>query len=108
VADGIAADPIAATISNAGSVVVEGYRVYQPTDGTIDSVEGQVASDVANFSTSTIASQLGVSGNALFQVQPGAEIINPNGNPDAGEQLGPVEPSDSSGPAGQSHHPRLG
>ncbi len=80
VADGIAADPIAATISNAGSVVVEGYRVYQPTDGTIDSVEGQVASDVANFSTSTIASQLGVSGNALFQVQPGAEIINPNGN----------------------------
>jgi hypothetical protein len=39
-----------------------------------------VTTDVANFPTATIATQLGVSGNALYQIQPGVEIINPSGD----------------------------
>jgi filamentous hemagglutinin family protein len=68
-----------ANINNAGSVVVEGYRVYDPSNGTIDStLINQVTNDVANFPTATLASQLGVTGNALFQIEPGVEIINPD------------------------------
>ena len=80
VADGIASDAIAATISHAGSVVVEGYRVYHSSDGTIDSVEAQATADVASFPSAAIAAQLGVSGNALYQIQPGVEITNPAGD----------------------------
>jgi filamentous hemagglutinin len=80
VADGMAADPIAATISNAGVVTVEAYRTYQPAGGSIDSIESQVTSDVAAFPTSAIAAQLGITGNALYQIQPGVEIIDPSGD----------------------------
>ena len=78
---------VPANITNAGSVVVEGYRVYQPSNGLIDStLENAVANDVENnFPTATLAGLLGVSGNALYQIQPGVEIVNPtttvnNGN----------------------------
>jgi len=80
VADGMAADPIAATISNAGVVQVEAYRTYQPAGGSIDSVKSQVTSDVAAFPTATIAAQLGITGNALYEIEPGVEIINPSGD----------------------------
>ena len=82
VAGGIAIDSIiASAINDAGSVVIEGYRVYEPANGSIDSIDGAngpIAQDVASFPTATIASQLGVTGNSLFQIQPGIEIINPN------------------------------
>jgi filamentous hemagglutinin family protein len=72
-------------INNAGTVVVEGYRVYDPSSGTIDAaVQSTVAADVANFPTAALATQLGVSTNALFQIQPGVEIINPNANVNGG------------------------
>jgi filamentous hemagglutinin len=79
-AAGIAMDQLnPANITNAGSVVVEGYRVYQPSNGMIDTtLENAVANDVANFPTAALATQLGVSGNALFQIQPGIEIVNPS------------------------------
>ena len=79
---GIAIDPInVGNITQAGSVVVEGYRVYQPSNATIDAtLENAVAADVANFPTTALATQLGINGNALYQIQPGIEIVNPNGN----------------------------
>ncbi len=81
-AGGIAIDSITpGNINDAGSVVVEGYRVYQPSSGTIDAaVESAVTTDVANFPTGAIAMQLGVNGNALNEIEPGAEIINPSGD----------------------------
>ncbi len=67
------------TFGKAGTVVVEGYKVYLASTGTIDAtLQGQIATAVSNFPTSALATQLGVSGSTLFQIQPGVEIINPN------------------------------
>jgi filamentous hemagglutinin family protein len=89
VAGGIAIDSLnPGNISQAGSVVVEGYRVYQPSNATIDStLENAVATDVSNFPTATLANQLGVNGNALYQIQPGIEIANPNGSLTLGDAV---------------------
>ncbi|HEX4141515.1 MAG TPA: filamentous hemagglutinin family protein [Candidatus Methylacidiphilales bacterium] len=83
-AGGIAIDQLPSSgIVGAGSVVVEGYRVYEPPNGSIDSIDsttGPIAQDIAQFSslTPTLATQLGVSGNSLYEIEPGIEIINPN------------------------------
>ena len=60
------------------------------------------------FPTAAIATQLGITGNALYQIQPGVEIINPSGDLTLDEQLGSVLPAHQRRPAGRSHHARVG
>lgn len=87
--------PINGTIKNASSIVAEGYKVYSPVGGIIDTVEVAMKNDGAAFAggidstdatqtghTSAIASRL-LSGNSnqvalatVLHVQPGAEIVN--------------------------------
>ena len=87
--------PIAGTITSPSSVVVEGFRTYQPAGGVIDTVTGTVKDDGAAFAggtdsagltrpghTAAIASRL-LAANpaaetlaAVLHVQPGAEIVN--------------------------------
>ena len=90
-------DPIEGTIEGESSVVVEGYKVYTPPGGAITaSLEGSSTStahdgtiygDAKGFTanTSTILSRLltgtpNASSSTLFQITPGAEIINPTGD----------------------------
>jgi filamentous hemagglutinin family protein len=99
-------DPINGTILNASNIVVEGYKIYEPAGGLIDSVEGSAATstphdgtvygDAEGFAANTTAifSRL-LTGTpnagqaSSFQITPGAEIINPNvdtpANPTAGD-----------------------
>ena len=95
-------DKISGNIVNPSSIIAEGYQVFTSADGTIDSVEGAVAANVATFGNNTGA--VGTSGSitdglvagtvnagyasatadstvgAILHVQPGAEIINPSGD----------------------------
>ncbi len=81
--------PIDGTISNASSIVVEGYRVYTPAAGVVDGVKGQIFRDAQNFTgvagapatqayTDMQTRLLG--GNTalipLTSIQSGAEIVN--------------------------------
>ena len=91
---------IGSKIIGASSIVVEGYHEFTPTDGTtIDTVEGAVQDNAAAFAggidssgyalpghAAAITSRL-LSGNSdssalapLLQIEPGAEIVNPNGD----------------------------
>jgi filamentous hemagglutinin len=99
-------DPIGGNIVGASNIVVEGYRIYIPSGGLIDSVEGSAATSTphdgtvygdaegfADNSASILSRLLNGTANAsqtsLFQITPGAEIINPNTdtptNPTAGD-----------------------
>ncbi len=88
---------IAGNIVGASSVVVEGYQLYTPAGGSIDSVEGSaetstagdgsVYGDALGFTShaATILARLlngtsNASQSALFEITPGAEIINPTGD----------------------------
>lgn len=78
-------DPINGTIVNASSIVAEGYQVYAPAGGSIDSVEGDVLSNGTTFAgnASTIATRLLANNGGIasvFNVEVGAEIINPTGD----------------------------
>jgi hypothetical protein len=80
-------NPINGNILNASAIVVEGYKIYVPSGGLIDSVEGTVYGDAEGFtanSTSILSRLLTGTPNAnqaaLFQITPGAEIINPTGD----------------------------
>jgi filamentous hemagglutinin family protein len=100
--------PIDGTIISPSSIVVEGYQVFVPANGLIDSVENAVQDNGAEFAggldssgkfhagnTAAIVSRLtatwgGAAGQVnaglstqpdlLVRVQPGAEIANPTGN----------------------------
>lgn len=76
---GVAINPIQGQITGASQVLVEGYRVFVPSDGTtIDLTEGDIAANGAAFVglTNSIVSNL--TSNAalanLIVVEPGAEI----------------------------------
>jgi len=78
------------TIIGASSIVVEGYRLYVPFGGSIDSVKTSIQSDGTTFgnnatsiATALLANQDPSAAATLGQilvVAPGAEIINPNGD----------------------------
>lgn len=73
------------SITGASKIVVEGYQVFTPAAGAINSVTAAVEANGTNFSgnTDAIANRL-LAGNAglatVTVVTPGAEIINLNGN----------------------------
>jgi filamentous hemagglutinin len=89
-ATGIQVNPVEGMIVDASTITVEGYRVYQPAGGSIDSVEAQIDADGNNFSTVMGTSSPGPSplfaGAVLtgptpaVNIEPGAEIINPSGD----------------------------
>ena len=81
-------DPIHGTILNASSIVIEGYQVYTPVGGSIDSVEAAILKNGETFAgaagtttdgyTAMVSRLLG-SNNPLaasVSIQPGAEIVN--------------------------------
>jgi filamentous hemagglutinin len=95
-APGVAIDQVGGNITGASSIVVEGYKVYTPTNGVIDTIDaapttdangnplsggGIVYTDAQTFVTTTNINAF----DALFpssvpvaniQVEPGAEIVN--------------------------------
>ena len=95
---GIQVDPILGTIANASSITVEGYKVYVPTSGSIDSTESAINTNDGLFATAmgtTTAAAVTTSTTAAFTVfngatltgptpainfAPGAEIVDPSGN----------------------------
>jgi len=85
----VAIDAINGNILNASSILVEGYQLYQPTGGSIDSVKGAVFANGTTFAgnATSIASRLLADAGAaqgtlasVLVVAPGAEIINPTGD----------------------------
>jgi hypothetical protein len=78
-------NPINGTIRGASSIVVEGYRIFDATDGSIDNQEANVLANGNAFcgNTAAITDRL-LAGNAglaaVLHIRPGAEIINPNGD----------------------------
>jgi filamentous hemagglutinin family protein len=84
----IAIDPLTpANISNPGSVVIEGYRTFTPSNGvvtlgagTVGTTENSVDTFVENFPVASLATELGFSDGAVYHIEPGAEIVNPSGN----------------------------
>ena len=81
-------DPLQGSLLDPSSVVIEGYKVYTPAGGTINSaLENTVYTDASAFAANTntiLTSLLGSSPStaqeALYQVTPGVEIVNPTGN----------------------------
>jgi filamentous hemagglutinin len=90
-------DRIAGNIVGASAVVLEGYKLYQPQGGSIDSVEGSASTSTAHdgtvygdalgFTANTNAILTSILGappsaaqTALYQVTPGAEIISKTGD----------------------------
>jgi filamentous hemagglutinin len=90
-------DPVNGTLVGASNVVVEGYKLYTPPGGSIDSIEGSAITSTPNdgtvygdaegfaANTTSILSRLlsgtpNASQESLFQITPGAEIINPTGD----------------------------
>jgi hypothetical protein len=81
-------------ITGASSIVLEGYRVYQPTDGLINptlrnqiladaqAFFGSAGGDAAGVATikSSLLAGLGTANAPLFNLAPGVEIINQSGN----------------------------
>lgn len=79
---------IAGTISNASVITVEGYKIYTPSNGIIDTVESTAQSDAQIFAgnSASITDSL-LSGNpnnaalaSSIVVTPGVEIINTAGD----------------------------
>ncbi|HEV2950019.1 MAG TPA: filamentous hemagglutinin family protein, partial [Gemmataceae bacterium] len=84
---GVAIAPVNGMISgsNASNVVVEGYKVYTPVNGVIDTIDavntGIVYTDAQGFVTQPHVTAIdnlfsSLSGNTGIQVEPGAEIVN--------------------------------
>jgi len=81
--------PINGTIINPSSIIVEGYQVFTPANGIINStVESQVldngqafVGDADRLFANNTALITPTSGNPTVAViEPGAEIVNPNGD----------------------------
>ncbi|MGB8353940.1 MAG: filamentous hemagglutinin family protein [Chthoniobacteraceae bacterium] len=84
--------PIDGIILNASSIVLEGYQVYTPPSGSIDSEEAAILANGNKFagSAGTTTANYTTMLNRLFSnntslipvvsIEPGAEIINPTGN----------------------------
>ena len=81
--------PIAGQIIGASRINVEGYTIFTPANGSIDSAEADVTSNGVAFTgnssaiaTRLLASQGGVAGplGSLLHIQPGAEIISLGGD----------------------------
>ncbi|XHR29297.1 MAG: filamentous hemagglutinin family protein [Chthoniobacteraceae bacterium] len=80
--------PINGEIIGASVIIVEGYKVYVPTGGSIDSVEAQVLSDGNLFVGAAGSASSGyeamferllknnTSLESLVSIRPGAEIVN--------------------------------
>ncbi len=78
-------NPINGTITGASSITVEGYKVWTPSGGTIDSVESSIFANGTTFAgnTATMASRLLANNTelgGLLNIQVGAEIDNPTGD----------------------------
>ena len=82
-------NPINATIVGASQILVEGYQVYTPAGGVIDTVESAVSQNATAFTSHTgDVSTSGTMMNRLFStnqspasiasIVPGAEIVNAN------------------------------
>jgi filamentous hemagglutinin len=95
---GVQIESIAGTVVDASTITVEGYRVYQPAGGVIDSVETQVASDATAFATAmgtnsddavttpgTAANEIFANANLIgsapvIDIEDAADVIDPTGN----------------------------
>jgi filamentous hemagglutinin len=88
---GVAIASVNGTIkgTNASNIVVEGYKVYTPVGGGIDSIDaantGIVYTDAQGFVTQPHVTAIdslfsSLPGNTKIQVEPGAEIVNPSGD----------------------------
>lgn len=84
--------PINGAILNASKIVIEGYQVYTPGGGSIDSMESSILSNGNTFvgaagtttaSYTTMLNRLFANNTALeplVYIEPGAEIVNPSGD----------------------------
>ncbi len=78
-------NPINGTIVNVSSIVVEGYEIFNATDGSINNQTSAVFANGTTFAgnSATISSRLLAHNQSLAPVTvivPGAEIINLSGN----------------------------
>src|SRR5262249_48388220 len=78
-------NPINGTITGASSIVVEGYAIFNATDGSIDNQEANVLANGNAFGGNTAAIQTRLLANnaglaSVLHIQPGAEIINLTGD----------------------------
>ncbi|MCE0483751.1 MAG: filamentous hemagglutinin family protein [Methylacidiphilales bacterium] len=78
-------NPINGTITGASSITVEGYEVWTPVGGIIDSVEGAIynngtvfVGNTAAMTSRLLANNAGLAG--LLNIEVGAEIDNPTGD----------------------------
>jgi filamentous hemagglutinin len=78
-------DPINGTVLGASSITAEGYALYIPAGGAIDSVEAAIdangntfAGNAAAITSRLLASNAGLA--SVFNVVVGAEVINPGGD----------------------------
>src|SRR5262249_41851291 len=74
-------NPINGTIVGASSIVVEGYAIFNATDGSIDNQEANVLANGNAFGGNAAAIQTRLLANngglaSVVHIQPGAEIIN--------------------------------
>ncbi|MDD5348928.1 MAG: filamentous hemagglutinin family protein [Chthoniobacteraceae bacterium] len=84
--------PIAGAVLGASSITVEGYKVYTPVNGSIDSVEAAILANGNTFAgaagtttpgyTAMLNRLLGTNTSLapVLVITPGAEIVNPNGD----------------------------
>ncbi|MEO7932814.1 MAG: filamentous hemagglutinin family protein [Chthoniobacterales bacterium] len=77
-------DPLLGTLlGSPSSIVVEGFRIYQPAGGQIDNAEGDIFNNASQFTSNSAAiSQRIFGGAAPFAavITAGAEIVNPAGD----------------------------
>jgi filamentous hemagglutinin len=81
---GIAIGSVDSTIMGSPGIVVEGYKVYMPTNGVIDTIDAMTGPNAvvyndaqAFFNPSNISFINALFPNNNIQIQPGAEIVNP-------------------------------
>jgi len=89
-ATGLQVNPINGTVLNPSSIVVEGYKIFTPVAGVVDTVESAVSANGQAFAANTAAIRTGLTANwgtgvgkvnptldtGLVHVEPGAEVIN--------------------------------
>ena len=91
--DGILVDHIAGTITGASSILAEGFKVYQPLDGILNTAQRDLidsdakaflgSSGVGNDNEAAMRAKLlngSTSIDSILVIAPGAELINPTGD----------------------------
>lgn len=91
--DGILIDHIAGTITGASSILAEGFKVYQPLDGILNTAQRDLidsdakaflgSSGVGNDNEAAMRAKLlngSTSIDSILVIAPGAELINPTGD----------------------------